>query len=228
MAALFPEDSQQSEDLLNCLICTEPFKNPRVLPCHHTFCLSCLDRYFATTQQEGNMEPGTFPCPVCRQVVNVPESGIEGLTLNCEHSGSIQNLVEKISTSPAPKRVNCDVCKYKKQDVVAKDHCASCGINYCGPCSLDHSKHCLFKTHSVVPVSHMDKASMRCELHAAEAVKFFCQTCLAPLCTVCAVTEHQTHDTKELHLAMEGKKEAITDRIGDMSEKVSLFYLGFI
>ncbi len=217
MAAKYPEDTP-AEELLNCLICTEPFHNPRVLPCHHTFCLQCLDKYFAAIQQEGAMEPGTFPCPVCRQVVNVPESGIEGLT--CDHkTGQIQNLVEKISTGPK-KRVSCDVCKYKKQEVMAKDHCASCGINYCEHCSKDHSKHCLFRNHSVVPVTQMDKSSLRCEFHDAEMVKYYCLSCYAPLCTVCAVTNHSSHQTLELHEALSGKKENVMDQIGGMSGKV--------
>ena len=29
-------------DLTECSICTEVFTDPRILPCHHTFCLNCL------------------------------------------------------------------------------------------------------------------------------------------------------------------------------------------
>ena len=46
MAAKYPEDEVAAitDDLLNCLICTEPYKNPKVLPCQHTFCSDCLER----------------------------------------------------------------------------------------------------------------------------------------------------------------------------------------
>lgn len=46
MAAKYPEDEVAAitDDLVNCLICTEPYKNPKVLPCQHTFCTECLER----------------------------------------------------------------------------------------------------------------------------------------------------------------------------------------
>ena len=30
------------EELLKCTICLEQFKNPKMLPCQHTFCGYCL------------------------------------------------------------------------------------------------------------------------------------------------------------------------------------------
>ena len=30
------------EELLECTICLEQFKNPKMLPCQHTFCENCL------------------------------------------------------------------------------------------------------------------------------------------------------------------------------------------
>ena len=224
MAARYPEDSL-SEDFLSCLICTEPYENPKVLPCHHTFCTGCLDKYFATVQQEGLREPGTLPCPVCRRVVTIPTGGIQGinqdgnLPAQKEPAEPMEDLVQKIEKTSL-KKVFCDVCKYKKQEVSARDHCASCGINYCQQCSRDHSKHCLFRNHSVVPVAQMEKSSMRCEAHDAETVKYYCFTCMVPLCTVCAVTEHQKHETSELHAALSNKKENVIGRISGMSEKV--------
>ena len=223
MAAKFPEDPlatpdlpQSTEEFINCLICTEPYEDPKVLPCQHTFCRDCLDKYLDAVQQEGTLEPGTLPCPVCRQIYTASEMGLKS------RSGSVLNLVEKFMSS-APKgtkRVHCDVCKYKRLEVVAKDHCPSCGINYCGSCTVEHSKHCLFQNHSVVPITQMDKSSLRCESHDAEMVKYYCMTCMAPLCTVCAVTEHQAHDTHELTAALGNKKETILNKIGGMSEKV--------
>ena len=173
------------------------------------------------------MEPGTLPCPVCRTVVCVGENDMPmtlapNQNLDSFTSPSPKDAIQmkKMAHKLANKRVTCDVCKYKKQDVLAKDHCANCGINYCEHCSHDHSKHCLFKNHSVVPVQQMDSSNMRCEYHDAETVKYFCSTCLVPLCTVCAVSAHKNHDTAELNSALGNKREIIQDRIAGMSEKV--------
>ncbi len=173
------------------------------------------------------MEPGTLPCPVCRAVICVGENGMP-MTLApnqnpapANEAGttaiSMKKMAQKITST---KKVHCDVCKYKKQEILARDHCANCGINYCEHCSQDHSKHCLFKSHSVVPVQQMERTSMRCEYHDAETVKYFCSTCLVPLCTVCAVSAHKNHDTAELNEALGNKKEIVQDKIADMSERV--------
>lgn len=119
------------------------------------------------------------------------------------------------------KRVHCDVCRYKKRDIVAKDHCPSCALSFCERCKKDHDRHYLFQRHSAIPVTQMAQSALKCELHEAEHVRYYCATCLAPLCTVCAVTEHVNHETSELLSALGDKKETIQAKIYGMSEKVA-------
>ena len=216
MAAKFPEDSPEISDLMTCAICTEPFEDPKVLPCQHTFCKACLEKYFQSYTNDGSVEEGCYPCPVCRAPVSLPESGLEGLELDPKTSGQLQDLATKI----ASKKLHCDVCKYSKRDNTAKNHCSHCNINYCDNCSKDHENHNLFQNHAVVPVNQMDKAILRCEVHEAEHVKYYCASCMSPLCTVCAVSEHKGHDTMELNSALGNKKDTIQSKIMGMSEKV--------
>ena len=204
-----------SDDLLNCLICTEPFQNPKVLPCHHTFCGPCLERYLQSYQVSGEDPVKTFPCPICRQSVPFPDLDGQFQDAAVEE---IQGLVAKISTHP--RKVHCDVCKYKKREISAKNHCTSCSINYCEHCSHDHGHHNLFQNHSIIPVTQIENSSLKCEVHSAESVKYYCGTCMSPLCTVCAMSEHQNHNTMELHAALGTKKDSIEVKIGNMSEKV--------
>lgn len=215
MAAKFPEDSEVS-DLITCAICTEPFEDPKVLPCQHTFCCKCLEKYFQSYTPDGSLSEGCYPCPVCRASVSLPESGLEGLKLDPDKAGPLQDLATKI----ASKKLHCDVCKYSKRETTAKNYCSHCNINYCDNCSKDHESHNLFQNHAVVPVSQMDKAILRCEVHEAEHVKYYCSTCMAPLCTVCAVSEHKDHHTIELNAALGNKKETIQTQVMGMSSKV--------
>jgi len=46
------------QEALECSICFEMFDQPRVLPCGHTFCMSCL---VAIKQRNS-----ALPCPQCR------------------------------------------------------------------------------------------------------------------------------------------------------------------
>ncbi|KAI8495698.1 hypothetical protein Bbelb_266700 [Branchiostoma belcheri] len=61
---------QIQTDLLTCPLCRRPYVKPRTLPCHHTFCETCVARC------AGNYL--TFPCPSCRRDAAVPVSGVPG------------------------------------------------------------------------------------------------------------------------------------------------------
>ena len=108
-------------------------------------------------------DEGTFPCPVCRASISVPETGLEALQIDNPKTEELQELVTKISKTP--KRINCDVCKYRGVTTAAQDHCTQCSINYCDNCSLDHEKHKLFSSHATIPVAQMDSNMLRCETH---------------------------------------------------------------
>ncbi|KAH3721784.1 hypothetical protein DPMN_064732 [Dreissena polymorpha] len=59
-------------ELLQCSICFNVYKVPRMLPCQHTFCEGCLHSYIMTTAVQ-DAEKNEFPCPMCRDVVQVPQ-----------------------------------------------------------------------------------------------------------------------------------------------------------
>ena len=57
---------------LKCAICLEKFKEPKVLPCQHKYCKTCLER-LVTTDGRGNYE---VTCPECRRKTEVREKKI--------------------------------------------------------------------------------------------------------------------------------------------------------
>ena len=34
---------QQLDDQLTCSVCLDQYTNPKTLPCHHSFCLKCIE-----------------------------------------------------------------------------------------------------------------------------------------------------------------------------------------
>ena len=59
MAAKSDRDLKDLEQEVTCPLCLGTFEDPRVLPCQHAYCKSCLD-HLATR--------GTLSCPECRKV----------------------------------------------------------------------------------------------------------------------------------------------------------------
>ena len=62
-----PLDMSQSPDELSCAVCTDLFKNPKLLHCMHSFCGECIDKM--VKQEEG--KKATVVCPICRFVTEV-------------------------------------------------------------------------------------------------------------------------------------------------------------
>ena len=38
------EFQKQFDDQLTCNVCLEQYANPKTLPCHHSFCLKCIEQ----------------------------------------------------------------------------------------------------------------------------------------------------------------------------------------
>ncbi|XP_043284087.1 tripartite motif-containing protein 2-like [Venturia canescens] len=52
------------EDLLQCPICNDRLKSPRMMPCQHTFCQKCLEKQLEKTKtSEGEVD---LTCPLCK------------------------------------------------------------------------------------------------------------------------------------------------------------------
>ena len=62
---------------IKCPICLEQLKQPKILPCQHTYCLECLEGVAKLNN------PNTVDCPECRREFKVPHgSGVKGFPEN--------------------------------------------------------------------------------------------------------------------------------------------------
>ena len=65
------------EKILECPICLEQIKNPKMLPCQHSFCLkNCLENLMDDSTKD------QLTCPMCRVVYDVPINGVTGFPNN--------------------------------------------------------------------------------------------------------------------------------------------------
>ncbi|XP_078579952.1 E3 ubiquitin-protein ligase TRIM33-like [Branchiostoma floridae x Branchiostoma japonicum] len=190
--------SQISGDFLECAICLEPFKDPKILPCLHTFCKGCLEKFFA---KEGDLK-GKFPCPTCRTETALLEGGLAGLKDNF-FVLSLRDTVEaqKSLVSKEDEKIHCDVC----EEEVASGGCEICEEFFCDECTHAHRRAKRTREHEIIGVAELKEkllANTRsiksrslpiCPNHEDEKLKFFCESCLRPICRDCTVLQHKDH-----------------------------------
>ena len=61
------------EEILKCPICKCQIKDPRILPCYHSFCLNCLRQH---------IENGLQSCAICQEKVPLPVNNVWGFPKN--------------------------------------------------------------------------------------------------------------------------------------------------
>ncbi|KAL3879533.1 hypothetical protein ACJMK2_031827 [Sinanodonta woodiana] len=119
------------EEELTCSICLELYKDPRLLPCHHSICKSCL---IALRSKQENDSDTWLHCPSCRHLFEAKdEAHIESLPKNF----TLASIVCKFRESVKGDNVfECDVCEDDKKGRAIKK-CLQCQLNYCRVC-LEH------------------------------------------------------------------------------------------
>ena len=95
------EFTEKVYEMTECPICQETMRCPKLLPCVHTFCLTCL------IETSGENIPGaTLTCPLCRKEFPLPEGGCSSFPDNF----FIENLIDAHAflkeTSRCEKRHN--------------------------------------------------------------------------------------------------------------------------
>lgn len=84
--------------ILYCRLCQSLYRQPRTLPCLHSFCTDCLRQLAPARDTSGH---ATLPCPVCGQGAPMPFSGISGFTPNDFLARMCQEYVGEVQRSVA-------------------------------------------------------------------------------------------------------------------------------
>lgn len=184
-----------SEDFVHCTICTEPYNDPKVLPCLHSFCLQCLERWAS------NRHDQPFSCPTCRCAVDVPSSGIGGLPSNFFLVSLKERLEEVSRLSKQNTDCKCYICK-SKVDIL---FCLDCKTHICNGCKEIHDRFTKSNSHPLIPSDKMsDESYLKrvmstqvpyCNTHEQEKVRYYCTQCSHLACQICATVNHQGHQS---------------------------------
>ena len=175
---------------LTCPICYQLFKNPKYLPCHHSYCEQCLEKMQVQSK---------IICPECRKEAKVPAGGVKDLPNNFFINRMVDELVLKRKVE-GEEEVKCDECD-EDEPVVA--YCPECNMFFCQICNELHKRSKRFRGHGIVPLAELRsnkdvtiqpkaKAPM-CKEHDIELL-FYCETCEQLVCMYCTVKDHNGHN----------------------------------
>ena len=215
--------AEQIGEELTCPICIHRLKDPKVLPCLHTFCKECL---VAATRGKTDAT-----CPKCRESHPLPNGGVDKLLTNFPANSLLELLeVHEVGESEgdAKKTLTCEN-GVDENDAVAR--CLDCNIYLCGSCWSLHKKQVMSRKHKTVSLSEIKDAGEKClqkphycTEHEAELLKLYCKTCSKAICGDCTYVEHRDHKyvfIKDVQSELRKQLESVVSDLAKQENELS-------
>ncbi|XP_070211603.1 E3 ubiquitin-protein ligase TRIM56-like [Littorina saxatilis] len=178
---------------LECHICLETYRRPKTIPCLHSFCEQCLQDYISNSRE---VQETCFPCPVCKQFVDIPDPSLPKSQWGSSFKGSffLNDLADCLKQAASPVlTAPCSLCDRNN----AVKFCLDCDHRLCGDCFLLHRKIPTSSNHEVVDHSHCNSPQVHrrrkrfCHAHTDRVLELYCPQCSTPLCQMCHLTFHK-------------------------------------
>ena len=119
---------------LTCPVCLDHYTNPKILPCHHSFCQHCLEGLPLDKKNETYY----LSCPTCRHCTELPEEGAGAFPV----AFTLNNLKEMYSLTKKTADLS------NPQEATCSDHgkplelfCETCDTVICVTCQVRNHKH---------------------------------------------------------------------------------------
>ncbi|KAL3892081.1 hypothetical protein ACJMK2_004318 [Sinanodonta woodiana] len=185
--------------ILECPICLDTLKKPKVLPCGHTYCASCLQSHINNTVTHSGTHRACFPCPVCRveTASSDPNISIEQWAETLPVNSIVYSLLD---FSGGNKAVNyCGQCQKLGKESLATCICKECDQAMCLTCKQYHNGFPSLSHHGIINISDGDESctvstSELCSIHSTERIKFVCGDHNTMCCNTCVILEHRKCD----------------------------------
>ena len=204
---------------LECSICLDTFKQPKLLPCFHAFCKSpCLEKLVA---KDGH----SLTCPTCRHIVPLSEKGVDELQSDF-HIDRLFEIRDAFNKAAEPTKTQCGNC----EDDKATGYCRDCGDFLCDDCQAAHRKVKLTRNHQIATLDELktqatnfippQKVIPNCPIHPENALKIYCDTCSTLICMDCTIRLHQGHNYDLLTAVFFKYKEELVSSLKPVKQKL--------
>ncbi|XP_078000326.1 E3 ubiquitin-protein ligase TRIM45-like [Glandiceps talaboti] len=205
------------EDFLCCIICLEQFKDPKILPCLHTFCQKCLVELL---EKKGFLE-----CPSCRSSCPIPIGGVPKLTSNFFMNNCIE-IYHRLKEFSKGGPIQCEGC----QENTATHRCVECKQYLCNTCTKVHRNLIVTKSHQLLTIEEFKTTELTrptishiksyCSVHPDSQIKFYCETCQVSVCTDCTIVNHRI--PQHVHRDLKDVADEYQKQLKDMVDKLKV------
>ncbi|KAM4615094.1 transcription intermediary factor 1-alpha-like isoform 2-T2 [Polymixia lowei] len=208
-----------------CPVCKLSFHNrePKLLPCLHSFCKRCLPSPFRSAdprrdpqpQVDSNKPLGAIRCPVCRQ--------------ECWEMDVLDNFFVKDSAEVPSSTVEktSQVCMSCDDNTEATGYCVECVEFLCVTCVEAHQRVKFTRDHTIRQKEEMSPEAVGmstqrpvfCDIHKQEPLKLFCETCDRLTCRDCQLLKHKDHNYQFLEDAYRNHRQYLENMTQQLQEK---------
>ncbi|XP_028670670.2 E3 ubiquitin/ISG15 ligase TRIM25-like [Erpetoichthys calabaricus] len=199
-----------STDLYSCSVCLEVLKEPVTIPCGHSYCLQCINKHW---DRSGLM--GSYNCPQCRMDFHPRPQLHQNTTLtnliqDLKKEGVIRDPPQK---NAGPGNLSCDVCPGKKWKASK-----TCMASFCKTQLKLRLESQAFGRHKLdEPTRYLEEKL--CSKHQ-RVLEMFCRTDESLICSVCAITEHKSHDIRTLEEETAERKCQLVSKAKEVKRRI--------
>ena len=205
-----------------CPLCLETVKNPKTLPCLHSFCLECLDKLanFARRQLQT-----TINCPVCQASFSIPDTDTFA---NLPSSFHINRLVDVLALHDSTVQVQkCNSCD---ENNPATSYCFVCQSFMCASCFQSHQRLKATRGHRNVLIDKVQAQDVQelisrpvmCsqQYHEDQALEFYCEDCKVLICLKCSIVNHNGHLVTDTQKAAQEQTMQMADILAKVKTEI--------
>ncbi|XP_041368345.1 E3 ubiquitin-protein ligase TRIM56-like [Gigantopelta aegis] len=213
---------------LCCRLCGDEFQQPKMLPCLHSFCKTCIEGYVDSNKDEDSY----FACPVCGTETTIQEEHAEKLPDNM-FARRLSNPVVHVPVSRRDRQLqSCRTCQQNGSRAEADMHCINCDDFLCTTCSESHQLEVETASHKMLSIKEEGEPKSTgsstptdpdilprcCEYYDPYDIgSMFCVDCNMTLCSECHPKDHNDHRCAELSAVADNFENKIKVPISELA-----------
>ncbi|XP_011685554.1 PREDICTED: transcription intermediary factor 1-beta-like isoform X2 [Wasmannia auropunctata] len=192
-----------------CPRCGQRMEEPRLLPCLHPICLSCVYELMSKPPSVSSRsdlrddnriyaQPDNIyeTCPLCDSHLPNANSAVPPPHYPLQHRTVMDTVRRRLVN-----RVLCDTCT---GEVPALIQCSTCLRNFCPECGRQHEQQNIAEArtikHLMRPLWEATKVrrTILCQTHPTHALRFYCVACQQVTCKECMWSvQHRGHASED-------------------------------